>query len=343
MRVGASGLADGVRTGEQRTSALASGLDDARSAVAGLSGATRAGGGAPTKKATSSFFDSGYFLLAALESSGDQPMGVNVDRGGQGARIVVVPRYPASDPRTAALYERLAGVSAELGTTLRAESAVGGPAATVLDYQARRRRAAAADRHPPDARHRAAARAPAALDRRPDHRRRPEPARRRRDARPAGPAVRGDAPLLGGPGVIDAVAVTAIFGVVFALSIDYQVFILSRVREEWLRCGDEERALHVGMSRTARVVTGAALSMLGVFVAFGFADVASLRQFGVGLAIAIIIDATLVRLVMLPAALYFAGEWTWYRGFDEDPVAPVGAPSAHRVRDAGIRVRQQRD
>jgi RND superfamily putative drug exporter len=105
------------------------------------------------------------------------------------------------------------------------------------------------------------------------------------------------------------------------------------VREEWLRCGDEERALHVGMSRTARVVTGAALSMLGVFVAFAFADVASLRQFGVGLAIAIVIDATLVRLVMLPAALYFAGEWTWYSGFDDDP-APVAAPHPRLTFDA---------
>jgi RND superfamily putative drug exporter len=125
--------------------------------------------------------------------------------------------------------------------------------------------------------------------------------------------------------------VTAIFGVVFALSIDYQVFILSRVREEWLRTGDEERALHVGLTRTARVVTGAALSMLGVFIAFGLADVASLRQFGVGLAIAVIIDATLVRLVMLPAALLFAGEWTWWTPatdyeYADEPALPAPAP-----------------
>ena len=105
---------------------------------------------------------------------------------------------------------------------------------------------------------------------------------------------------------------TAIFGVVFALSIDYQVFIVSRVREEWLRTGDAAQAVQVGLARTARVVTGAALSMLGVFLAFGLADVASLRQFGVGLAIAIIIDATLVRLVLLPAALNAAGHWAWW-------------------------------
>jgi uncharacterized membrane protein YdfJ with MMPL/SSD domain len=133
--------------------------------------------------------------------------------------------------------------------------------------------------------------------------------------------------------------VTAIFGVVFALSIDYQVFILSRVREEWLHSGDEERALEVGLTRTARVVTGAALSMLGVFVAFAFSDIASLRQFGVGLAIAVIIDATLVRLVLLPAAVRFAGEWAWWTpgmdydyepapvlNFDPAPPAPPAPP-----------------
>ena len=140
----------------------------------------------------------------------------------------------------------------------------------------------------------------------------------------------GSAPLLGGPGEIDAIAVTAIFGVVFALSMDYQVFILSRVREEWLRSGDEEQALEVGMSRTARVVTGAALSMLGVFFAFALADVASLRQFGVGLAIAVVIDATLIRLVLLPAALRFAGDYAWYvPGFEyEAPHVHAHAPIA---------------
>ena len=114
----------------------------------------------------------------------------------------------------------------------------------------------------------------------------------------------------------------------FALSIDYQVFIVSRVREEWLRSGDAARAVEVGLARTARVVTGAALSMLGVFLAFGLADVSSLRQFGVGLAIAVVIDATLVRLVLLPAALRLAGDWAWWTpdlglGLGEPMVEPA--------------------
>jgi len=333
VRAGVDGLASGVKTGEARTGQLARGLDDASSAVKGLNGP---GASATTpKSANASFFDSGYFLLAALESANEAPIGVNVDHGGQGARIVVVPRYAASDPRTQALYERLRDVSDELAASLGAESAVGGPAAMLSDYDAV-----------------AGKRLPliiivltlvtAVL----------LGVLLRSIAVPIIGVVlnllavgatlgllallfQGANPILGGPGQIDSVALTAIFGVVFALSIDYQVFILSRVREEWLRTGDEEAALEAGLTRTARVVTGAALSMFGVFFAFALADVASLRQFGVGLAIAVLIDATLVRLVLLPAALRFAGEWAWWSpemGFsyeDELPAAPHVAHGAH--------------
>jgi RND superfamily putative drug exporter len=313
LRTGVESVSNGVRTGERRTGELARGLDDARGAAKGLNSSAAGGATAQAKRpATASFFDSGYFLLAALESgSGDEPFGVNVDRGGQGARIVVIPRYPAADPRTQALYQRLRATSARLGHELGAQSAVGGPAAVLSDYDAI-----------------SASRLPlivlvltlvtalllAVL--------------LRSIVVPCIGVVlnllavgatlgllvllfQGDSPVLGGPGQIDAVAVVAIFGVVFALSIDYQVFIVSRVREEWLRTGDAARAVQLGVARTARVVTGAALSMLGVFLAFGLADMASMRQFGVGLAIAVVIDATLVRLVLLPAALRLAGEWAW--------------------------------
>ena len=311
---GATGLASGIRSGEERSGALASGLRDAGSAVSGLRGASPGDRGRAVKqKGTASFFDSGYFLLAALESgNGKTPFGVNVDKGGQGARIVVVPRHPASDARTQALYERLQALSGRLGKKLGAETAVGGPAAGLSDFDA-----AASGRLPLIVLMLTLATALLV-------------AILLRSIVVASIGVvlnllavgatlgllrllfQGDTPLLGGPGEIDAVAVTAIFGVVFALSIDYQVFILSRVREEWLRTGDAAEAVRVGMARTARVVTGAALSMLGVFLAFGLADVASLRQFGVGLAIAIIIDATLVRLVLLPAALHVAGGRAWW-------------------------------
>jgi RND superfamily putative drug exporter len=327
---GVQSVADGVRTGEQRTGELAQGLSDARGAVRGLDSAAGSGtkGAAAPQKANASFFDSGYFLLAALESGKNgTPFGVDVDHGGQGAQIVVVPRYPAADPRTQALYQRLQAISATLAKKLGARSAVGGPAAVLSDYDA-----ASASRLPlivlvlvlvtglllafllrsivvpfiGIVLNLLAVGATLGL---------------------LALLFQGHAPLLGGPGQIDAVAVTAIFGVVFALSIDYQVFIVSRVREEWQRTGDAAAAVQVGLARTARVVTGAALSMLGVFLAFGMADVASLRQFGVGLAIAVVIDATLVRLVLLPIALHVAGEWAWWTpdlglGLDEQLVGP---------------------
>ena len=135
VSAGVDGLASGMRTGAQRSSELASGLNDASSAVRGLSGS--ASGGAQPQKASASFFDSGYFLLAALESgNGGNAFGVNVDKGGQGARIVVVPRHPASDPRTQALYERLQALTGRLGKKLGADAAVGGPAAVLSDYDA---------------------------------------------------------------------------------------------------------------------------------------------------------------------------------------------------------------
>jgi RND superfamily putative drug exporter len=313
VRAGVDSLASGARTGARRSGTLATGLENTRRAVRGLSAPAPGGQGATPQAANARFFDSGYFLLAALESgSVDAPFGVNVGRGGQGARIVVVPRYAAADPRTQALYQRLRTTSARLGQALGAKSAVGGPAAVLSDYDD-----AVARRLPLIVLVLTLATAfllaillrsivvpiiGVALN-----------------LLAVGATLgllallfQGDAPLLGGPGKIDAVALTAIFGVVFALSIDYQVFIVSRVREEWLRCGDEARAVQVGLACTARVVTGAALSMLGVFVAFALADVSSLRQFGVGLAIAVVIDATLVRLVLLPAALRLAGRWAWW-------------------------------
>jgi RND superfamily putative drug exporter len=335
VRAGVDGLASGVRTGERRTGELASGLDSARSAVRGLRGPATGTGRETPQAANAGFFDSGYFLLAALESGTvDAPFGLNVGHGGQGARIVVVPRYAASDRRTKALYERLRATSARLGVELGAESAVGGPAAVLADYDD-----AVARRLPlivlvltlvtalllaillrsilvpiiGVALNLLAVGATLGL---------------------LALLFQGDAPVLGGPGEIDGVALTAIFGVVFALSIDYQVFIVSRVREEWLRCGDEARAVHVGLARTARVVTGAALSMLGVFVAFALADVASLRQFGVGLAIAVVIDATLVRLVLLPAALRLAGRWAWWTPSLklDDPISAAPCPAIEPAR-----------
>lgn len=136
----------------------------------------------------------------------------------------------------------------------------------------------------------------------------------------------GSAPL-GGPGFIDAVSLVGAFTVVFGLSIDYYVFLISRMREEYLRCNDHGQAILEGLRSTGIVVTGAATIMVAVFSAFALADMAAIRQLGAALSIAVALDATLVRLFLLPAVMRLLGERVWSLW----PVTPIVAraePSA---------------
>jgi RND superfamily putative drug exporter len=113
-------------------------------------------------------------------------------------------------------------------------------------------------------------------------------------------------------GKLDVVTVTGIFVVTFALSIDYQVFLLTRMREEYVRTQSHISAVEFGISKTARVVTGAAAIMLAVFVAFALSSFSLIQQLGIGLATAVLIDATIVRLGLLPAIMKLAGDRTWW-------------------------------
>lgn len=121
----------------------------------------------------------------------------------------------------------------------------------------------------------------------------------------------GGDPLLGGPGWADILSLLGTFTIVFGLSLDYQVFILTRMREAWDERNELDHAITHAITKTGRVVTGAAAIMGGVFVAFTFSELTIIRQTGVGLAVAVLIDATLVRLVLLPAAMRLAGRWTF--------------------------------
>jgi RND superfamily putative drug exporter len=117
---------------------------------------------------------------------------------------------------------------------------------------------------------------------------------------------------LGGRTYVDAVGATAIFGVVFGLSIDYAVFLLVRMREHYDRHGDNAAAIEFGLQRTARVITGAAAIMMAVFVAFAGAPIATVSQLGVGLTVAVLLDATVVRIVLLPALMLLIGDRVWW-------------------------------
>jgi RND superfamily putative drug exporter len=103
-----------------------------------------------------------------------------------------------------------------------------------------------------------------------------------------------------------------IFGIVFGLSIDYAVFLLVRMREHYDEFGDNAAAIEFGLEKTARVITGAAVIMMAVFIAFAGAPIATVSQIGIGLTVAVILDATVVRIVLLPALMLLIGDRVWW-------------------------------
>jgi RND superfamily putative drug exporter len=103
-----------------------------------------------------------------------------------------------------------------------------------------------------------------------------------------------------------------LFAVLFGLSMDYHVFLLSRIRERYLQTGDSDGAVAHGIGSTARLITGAALIIIAVFAGFAVGDLVMFQQMGFGVAVSLLIDATIIRSVLLPAAMKLLGEWNWY-------------------------------
>jgi putative drug exporter of the RND superfamily len=127
------------------------------------------------------------------------------------------------------------------------------------------------------------------------------------------------------------------FAILFGLSMDYEVFLISRIREEYLKDGNTSRAVADGLAKTARVITAAAAIMVVVFLAFVTSDQVFLKLFGIGLASAIFLDATVVRMVLVPAVMQLLGKWNWWipnwlerrlPRLDVERVAPAGAESS---------------
>jgi RND superfamily putative drug exporter len=102
------------------------------------------------------------------------------------------------------------------------------------------------------------------------------------------------------------------FAILFGLSMDYEVFLLSRVREEYVATGDNQTSIVNGIASTGRVITSAALIMIAVFLAFVLGEDAATKMFGLGLATAIFVDATLVRMVLVPAIMTLLGDANWW-------------------------------
>jgi len=113
-------------------------------------------------------------------------------------------------------------------------------------------------------------------------------------------------------GALDTINVPLIFAIVFGLSMDYEVFLMSRIRERYMVHGDNERAVAEGLSSSAKTISSAALIMACVFAVFVLTGVPSIKELGMGCAVAITLDATLVRLILVPAAMKLLGGWNWW-------------------------------
>jgi putative drug exporter of the RND superfamily len=259
---------------------------------------------------------SGYFVLAGIEGA-KQPtqtnvgFAINTSRGGNTARVIVVPRGSAFDAKTQSLEPALKQAANDTGRKIGAETAVGGPAVLLDDFD----RATSA-RFPWLVTvlvivtflvllvlFRAPVLALCAV---------------LLNLVTVGAAVgvlilgfQTSPPPLGGPGYLDAIALSGIFAIIFGLSIDYEVFLISRLVEGRAITGTTEGAIRYSLEKTATIITGAAAVMAFVFLAFAASPVANTRQFGIGLTVAVVLDATVVRLILLPALIRLFGERTW--------------------------------
>jgi len=314
---GAETLAAGLLGGAEESAPLESGLEEASVQV--LEGKHRINQQATrVADTTPGLFNSGYFVLSALDGTPPetrQRIGetIDLDNGGQAAVMLVVSDYSFNTPGSIRLNEKLNDDAADLSDEADLTTGVAGGAAQLNDYSRVTR-----ERIPwiviaitvatflmLTVVLRALPLAAIAVG---------------LNLLTVGVAfgvltVLTDIPddwPLGGHNYIDAVGATLIFGLVFGLSIDYAVFLLSRMREHYDTHGDNAAAVNFGLERTAGVITGAAAIMMAVFIVFAGAPIATVSQLGVGLTVAVILDATVVRIVLLPALMLLLGDRVWW-------------------------------
>jgi putative drug exporter of the RND superfamily len=124
------------------------------------------------------------------------------------------------------------------------------------------------------------------------------------------------------PGYVDMTTPILLFCILFGLSMDYEVFLLSRIREEWQHTHDNRYAVARGLEKTAGVITSAALMIMIVSGAFIFTHLTLTKEIGMGIAVAVIVDATIIRIVLVPATMRLLGKWNWWFPFQK-PKTPV--------------------
>jgi RND superfamily putative drug exporter len=324
LAAGTARLADGIErfreglgNGYHRSRPLQTGLGRATVQVSSADRRLRQGR-ARLLRSSPHVFDSGYVVLSALDGSPPrerQEAGsvIDLEHGGQAATMLVFSRFDLNSGGSIELNRRLAGYAKRIGDDTDARAAVAGGPATLNTYSR-----VARERIPLVVAAislatflvlvlilRALPLAALAVG---------------LNLATVGVAFGILTALthlpagwpLGGNAYIDAIGATLIFGVVFGLSIDYAVFLLVRMREHRDAGGSHTESISFGLEKTARVITGAAAIMMAVFVAFGGSSIATVSQLGVGLTIAVLLDATVVRIVLLPALMLLVGERIWW-------------------------------
>jgi RND superfamily putative drug exporter len=270
------------------------------------------------KRGSPNLFNSGYFVLSALDGAPPKAREavsntIDLDRGGQAAAILVFSRYAFNTPGSSRLNDTLKTMSAKLAADSGLTTGVTGGAAELNEYStithAKIPSIVAAITF-------ATFLVLVLLLR----------------ALPLAAIAVGlnlatvavafgvltalsylpESWPLGGHEHVNAVGAVMIFGIVFGLSIDYAVFLLVRMREHHEEHGDNAGAIEFGLDKTARVITGAAAIMMAVFIAFAGAPIATVSQLGVGLTVAVLLDATVVRIVLLPALMLLLGDRVWW-------------------------------
>jgi RND superfamily putative drug exporter len=317
LRGGAGALQSGLAEGFHRAYPLQTKLRGAGARVAAVA-TPLALGAAQLRLQSPHLFDSGYFVLSALD--GAQPRrraqageAISLDRGGQAARLLVVSTHPFSSEGSRRSGRRLQEDARALAAESGLLTGVSGGAATLNTYGSATR-----------------ARLPVAIGifilftlltlvlvlRAPLLALLTVLLNLASVAAAFGVValvcgLPADWPLGGHP-YIDTIGAAGIFGVTFGLSIDYAVFLLARMREHHDRYGDNRAAIEHGLRTTAGVITGAAAIMAAVFVSFATAPIATVSQMGIGLTVAILLDATIVRIVLLPALMLLLGNRVWW-------------------------------
>jgi RND superfamily putative drug exporter len=137
-------------------------------------------------------------------------------------------------------------------------------------------------------------------------------------------------------GPVESFLPMMLFSVLFGLSMDYEVFLVSRIREEYVATGDNTESVARGLSATTRVITAAAAIMVCVFAAFGLSNQRVVKEFGIGLATAIFLDATVVRLVLVPSLMQLAGDWNWWMPRWLDRILPRLHFDGHAFDDPSV-------